>query len=193
MALTIYYMLCRVSDDVILEYRLTDDFGVENYPNEMVVRSATFSTVVEDSPDVLLANPDNGGTFVEPATYTAPPTAAVDPYLKVQDWSGDGAPDSEDGVWELTDPDGIQNFTLTVKKWDRTTDTAIQESGDRFELSVFGAACPCGRLELDVNGEANIIFTPASGYFGGATVNLSPINTSAQYRSEAGKFRVVSS
>ncbi len=176
MALTTYYMLCRPSDDRIFEYRLTNNFGVEDYPNQMVVRFATFSTDPGDSPDVLLANPEGNGTFVAPSTYTAPSALPANPYLKAVDWSGDGAADSDDGVWEMTS-DGVNACTITVKKWDRTADAAIQEIGDKFGICIIGSViCLTARITLDANGEATITLTPTAVQKGEQEVVLKAIN-----------------
>lgn len=189
MALTTYYMLCRPSDNVILESRLTDDFGVENYADIMVVRSATFSVDAGDSPDVLASDPLPGGTFVSPGTYNPPAAPVADPYLKVSDWSGNGGVDPDDGVWEM-ESDGTNSCTLTVKKWDRTTDTALNEVGDKFSLNLIGSPdCPCGRITLDSNGEATIVLAPLVNQKGESSITLRGINVS--YLAEGGRVRFV--
>jgi len=191
MAATTYYMLCRVADDQILEARLVDDFGVENYTSVMVVRSATFSEDAGDDPDVLEAEPLAGGTFVAPSTYSAPESPPADPYLKVDDWSesAHGSSDPDDGVWEMTAGSG-NNCTLRVKKWDLNTDTAISEAGDKFEVCVLGGAkCPAAVLTLDSNGEATITFTPSSDEIGAVSIIFNGINV--DYVSPPARLRLI--
>lgn len=193
MAVVVYYMLCRDTDGLILDVAQADTFSSQI--SGATSKSAMFSADPGDDPDVLMVKPYHGDLFTEdPITYTPQVGGCIKPFLKVRDWSGpDGAADPDDGVWELSDPDGVKSFTLTVKKWEEVSDTAIEEAGDIFEVSVLGGKCPCGRVTLDANGEATITFVPLSGEYGGATVILRPINSSAQYRVEASQFRVVSS
>lgn len=190
MALTTYYMLCLVNGDVIREARTADTFGVgPQYASVMEVRSATFSTDAGDSPDVLLAAPIPGYTFVAPGTHTAPPAAPADPYLKGEDWSGNGAADPDDGVWEMTS-DGVNACTLTLKKWDMTTDTAITGAGDKFGVCILGSAtCSTARITLDANGEATITITPGSTIKGEQDIICKPINVG--YRAFKARVRFV--
>jgi hypothetical protein len=78
-----------------------------------------------------------------------------------------------------------------VKKWDQRSDTAIAESGDKFSLSVpgGGSCCPGGRIELDVNGEDTIVFTPLATHKGESDIVIRGINVS--YTANVGRVRFV--
>ena len=166
-----YYMACSTSTNVIKEVR-TSTFSV---PSGYEIRSATFSSDAGDSPDVITSfrRPLPGGTFISPSTYFALGEIG----LKVE-YSGFGNIDPVDGVYELT-ADGSNSVTITFKKWNNLTNSAIQNAGDSFGICISGAVAqadtPTGKITLDPNGEASLTFTPGPGIKGELDVILRPI------------------
>lgn len=167
MAAVTYHMLC---DTVSHEIK---SFSEENVwpspPAGTEVRSASFSSNAGDSPDVLKANPYVGGTFQEPSTYSDP----AKPCFKIE-WSGTGAVDGDDSVWEASVGSGT--ITITIKKWDQLSNQLISDSGDDFGVCVVGGLEPSkGRLSL-ASGQDSFTFDLTSAPRGVFDVMIIPIN-----------------
>jgi hypothetical protein len=152
----LYYMLCRTSDDAILDYETTDSFS--SAVSNSVVRSKELANV-----------PKLGATLTAGGTYTEP----VDAYVKC-DWSGDGVIVGD--TYEIV-ADGVKTATLTLKKWDRNANVAILEAGDSFWVGVIGVSFSpsAGKVTLDDNGEAVVTFTPQATEKGLGTIQFSPL------------------
>lgn len=118
-------------------------------------------------------------------SYTPPPTT---PYLSSEGWSGDGVIDADDSVYEMV-ANGTNSCTLALKKRDKSDDSAILESGDKFGVCVIGAGnCDNGRFTLDGNGEATITFTPTSEQKGESEINITGINVSYERQKTRVRF-----
>jgi len=174
MAATTYFMLCSTGN-VITAISLADDFDSALVGG--IVRSASFSSSEGDSPDVLREKPVTGDLFVEdPLAYTPQNIGSIKPCVKLE-WSGHGAADPDDSVYEM-EANGVNQCTLTVRKWSMGDDVAIQEAGDKFGVCVIGHTnCPDSRFSLDANGEHTILFTPQDGDLGEIEVVIVPISS----------------
>jgi len=140
MAAVTYYMHIRDGSFVIGESDV-----VNQWPNPapgMHIASASFSSISEDTPDVLtpLGRPLNRATY-EGTTYT-PPADPTKPYIK-QTWSGDGTLVGD--VYEMT-PHGANVATLTLQKWDENADAPINTGGEVLMLRSTRAARSTGSV-----------------------------------------------
>lgn len=106
-------------------------------------------------------------------TYTNPSLPCL-----TCEWSGDGAADPDDGVYEMTS-NGVNTATLTIKKCNSFDDTPLPGDSNDVTISALGqVSLPFGRVTLDKNGEAEIPLTPTSGEKGQSYLRVLPINAS---------------